>query len=268
MTGKVDLYDGEYGNYESDVYQHVRIETYGLDFGQTSWVTTEESAQIPGLLELASNSSVLEIGCGSGAYALHIAETIGCSITGLDINALGIHNANELASHRGLGSLARFEVCDVSKPLPFADKTFDAIFSNDVLCHIPGRPALLGEMYRVLKPGGKPMLFSDALIIGGIVSQDEIAARSSIGYYLFSPPGENERLIQQAGFTDLKVSDTTVEAAGTAGRWYQARQKYRDKRLALEGEQKYSGLQRFLSCVQTLTQQRRLLRLLYQAQKA
>ena len=60
------------------------------------------------------------------------------------------------------------------------------------------------------------MLFSDALIIGGIISQDEIATRSSIGYYLFSPAGENERLILQAGFTDLKVEDTTDQAAGTA----------------------------------------------------
>jgi SAM-dependent methyltransferase len=211
---------------------------------------------------------VLEIGCGSGVYALHIAKTIGCRITGLDINTLGIHNANQLAMHRGLRTQAQFEVCDVSKPLPFADETFDAIFSNDVLCHIPGRPALLTEMYRVLKPGGKRMLFSDALIIGGIVSQDEIATRSSIGYYLFSPPGENERLILQAGFTDLKVADTTGQAAAIAGRWHQARQKYSDKLLALEGEQKYGGLQRFLSCVQTLTQERRLLRLLYHARKA
>jgi SAM-dependent methyltransferase len=267
MSGKVDLYDGEYGNYEADVYQHVRIETYGVDFGQTSWVTTEESAQIPSMLELTSSSSVLEIGCGSGVYALHIAKTIGCTITGLDINAFGVQNANQLASRRGLPQ-AHFEVCDVSKPLPFADQTFDAVFSNDVLCHIPGRPALLAEMYRVLKPGGRRMLFSDALIIGGIVSQDEIATRSSIGYYLFSPPGENERLILQAGFTDLNVSDTTGEAAGTAARWHQARQTYRDKLLALEKEQKYSGLQRFLSCVQTLTQERRLLRLLYQARKS
>jgi cyclopropane fatty-acyl-phospholipid synthase-like methyltransferase len=268
MSGKVDLYDGEYGNYESDVYQHIRIETYGVDFGQTSWVTTDESTQIPALLELTSDSSVLEIGCGSGVYALHIAKTTGCSITGLDINAFGIHNANQLALHRGLDSQARFEACDVSKPLPFADETFDAIFSNDVLCHIPGRPALLAEMYRVLKPGGRRMLFSDALIIGGIVSQDEIATRSSIGYYLFSPPGENERLIQQAGFTELKSTDTTAQGAATAARWYQARQKYREKLLALEGEQKYGGLQRFLSCVQTLTEERRLLRLLYQARKA
>src|SRR3984957_13940926 len=121
MPDKVELYDGEYGNYDSDVYQQVRIETYGVDFGQTSWLTTEESTQIPGLLELTGNSSVLEIGCGSGVYALHLAQTTGCSITGLDINPLGIHNANRLALDRNLPQ-AHFEVCDVSKPLPFADE--------------------------------------------------------------------------------------------------------------------------------------------------
>src|ERR1700721_3267039 len=113
MPDKVELYDGEYGNYDADVYRQVRLETYGVDFGQTSWVTTEESAQIPDLLELTSNSSVLEIGCGSGVYAVHIAETIGCHITGLDINALGIHNANQLALNSGMDRQAHFEVCDV-----------------------------------------------------------------------------------------------------------------------------------------------------------
>jgi len=268
MPDKVELYDGEYGNYESDVYREVRIETYGVDYGQTSWVTTEESAQIPSSLELTPNSKVLEIGCGSGMYALHIAQTVGCSVTGLDINALGIRTANQLASKSGMDQKVRFEVCDVSKPLSFADETFDAVFSNDVLCHIQGRPSVIAEMYRVLKRGVGRMLFSDALIIGGIVSHDEIATRSSIGFYLFSPPGENERFILKAGFTDLKVLDTTEQAARTAARWYQARQKYKDRLVAAEGELTWAGLQKFLSCVQALTEERRLLRLLYQAKKA
>ncbi len=108
MPEKVELYDGEYGNYDSDVYRHVRMETYGVDFGQTSWVTTEESEQIPQMLELTSNSSVLEIGCGSGAYALHLAQTVGCSVTGLDINALGIRNASQLALDQRHGSTGTF----------------------------------------------------------------------------------------------------------------------------------------------------------------
>jgi SAM-dependent methyltransferase len=258
MPNKVELYDGAYGNYDSDVYRQVRIETYGEDFGQTSWVATQESEEIPRSLALTGDSSVLEIGCGSGAYALHIAQEFGCHIIGLDINDLGIRTAQKV----------RFEVCDVSQTLPFADETFDAVFANDVLCHIPGRPSLLCEMYRILKPGVGRMLFSDALVIGGLIAHHEIATRSSIGFYIFSPPGENERWIRSAGFSDIKVLDTTESAARTAARWHDARQKYRERLVAAEGVDKWEGLQRFLSCVQALTEERRLLRLLYQAQKA
>ena len=62
MPSNVDLYDNAYANYGSDVYQQVRTETYGLDLGQTSWVTTEESAEIPRMLHVEPDSSVLELG--------------------------------------------------------------------------------------------------------------------------------------------------------------------------------------------------------------
>ena len=266
MPEKVDLYDSAYGNYELDVYRKVRVATYGEDFGQTGWTTTEESNEIPQLLELQADSSVLEIGCGSGGYAVHVAQKMGCRITGLDINARGISNANQLAAASGLSSKARFELCDVSKRLPFDTNTFDAAFSNDVFCHIPGRASLLSEMIRVLKPGGR-MLFSDALIIGGMLTNAEIATRSSIGYYIFSPPGENERLIEASGFTDLRTIDTTENAAQIARRWHDARQKHQEELLAAEGAGNFEGLQRFLTTVQTLTSERRLLRRVYLAQK-
>ena len=76
MSQKVDLYDSAYGNYESDGYRLVRIETYGEDLGQTSWVTTEESNEIPQLLDLRLNSSVLEIGCGSGDAFMRLIRAI------------------------------------------------------------------------------------------------------------------------------------------------------------------------------------------------
>jgi SAM-dependent methyltransferase len=266
MSQKVDLYDSAYGNYVSDTYRQVRIETYGEDLGQTSWVTTEESNEIPQLLDLRPNSSALEVGCGSGGYALHLAEKVGCYLVGVDINALGVRNANQLALARGVVAKARFEQCDASKNLPFDDNTFDAVFSNDVLCHLPGRPEVLGEMFRILKPGGR-MLFSDALVVGGLLSHEEIATRSSIGFYVYSPPGENERLMERAGFRQIRATDTTESAARVAKRWHHARETRREDLIAAEGNINFEGLQQFLSCVHTLTREKRLLRYLYFASK-
>ena len=118
----------------------------------------------------------------------------------------------------------------------------------------------------MLKAGGL-LLFSDALVIAGMISHAEIATRSSIGYYEFSPPGENEQLIKAAGFCLLSVTDSSEAAAGIAKRWSNARERRKDELIAAEGQENFEGLQRFLSCVYTLTSEKRLLRLVYLARK-
>ncbi|GAC1662589.1 MAG: methyltransferase domain-containing protein [Acidobacteriaceae bacterium] len=266
MSGQFDLYNHSYRGHDSPIYRQIRLATYGRDFGQTSWVSTEESDAIPGLLGLSAASDVLEIGFGSGRYALHLAEVSGCRVTGLDINASGVAAAHQLARESGLQARVSFRQHDVSEGLSFESDCFDAAFSNDSFCHVPDRLSLLRELYRVLRPGGR-LLFSDALVIAGLITNEELAVRSSIGLYVFAAAGVNETLLEQAGFHVDGSRDTTSNVAAIAERWREARQAHAPQLIDLEGKDNYEGLQRFLDCTFQLTRENRLRRYLYQASK-
>jgi SAM-dependent methyltransferase len=213
----IDLYDTSYKAQFDPAHQEVREETYGLDLGQTSWMTAEELEEFIRLLVLTDSSHVLEVGCGAGGCAVHIAQKVGAKVTGIDVNEHGIASAKDLAGRHKVTSIVDFHTVDGSRDLPFGDESFDAVFSNDAMCHIPERAQVLREWWRVLKPGGR-MLFTDAMIVTGILSNEELAVRSAVGYYLFLPPGENERLIGGAGFELLQAIDLTGAVAAVASR--------------------------------------------------
>ena len=248
----VDLYHLSYAAHSERIYREVRQESYGVDLGQTGWMTEQELRSFFELLNLSAFSRVLEIGCGAGRCALYLARTLGARVTGIDINAAGIHNARELAHSAGLSSRADFLCSDASEKLPFEDNSVDAVFSNDAMCHIPHRLETLREWYRVLRPGGR-MLFTDAMIVTGILSDAEIATRSCIGSYWFLPAGENERLIERARLQLLSTVNLTASASEISRRWLDARARRKPELLPLEGEESYSGMQQFLSCVHTLS---------------
>jgi len=266
MRASVDLYNTSYDNFSARVQAEVRAETYGQDLGQSGWMTADELRQFIRRLKLKPSSHVLEVGSGSGGPALFVARTVGCRITGLDINEYGIKNANDLARWQKLDSLAHFQRADASRRLPFATNSFDAVLSNDAMCHVPRRKAVLREWFRVLEPGGR-MLFTDAMVITGLLSNEEIATRSSIGSYFFLPPGENERLIRAAGFELIRTDNVTANAAIIAKRWHDARARRGKDLVRFEGKTNFEGLQKFLRRVHVVSVEGRLSRHAYLAQK-
>jgi SAM-dependent methyltransferase len=266
VSPQVDLYDTSYRHFAAAAEAAVRAETYGEDLGQSSWLTADEWRAYIARLAPAPSAHVLEVGSGSGGPAVYLARHAGCRVTGVDVNAHGVANAEALAREAGLDGRVGFQALDASRPLPFADGAFDAVVSNDAMCHIADRGAVLRDWCRVLRPGGR-MLFTDAMVVTGAVSDAELAARSSIGRYFFVPPGLNERLIAEAGFALLDAEDATGNAERVAARWRDARARHRDALVAGEGEANFAGLQAFLACVHTLSAERRLSRFAYLAEK-
>jgi len=265
-TSSVNLYDNVYGDYSSDAESEVRRETYGEDLGQSSWLTASEWLGFADHLGIAAETTVLEVGSGSGGPAAYLAAKRGCRLTGVDINEHGIRNATALATSNGLADRVRFETVDANQSLPFADASFDVVISNDAMCHIANRAAALRDWHRILRPGGRAF-FTDAMVITGPVSHQELATRSSIGFYIFVPPGANEAMLRDAGFTVTSVQDVTGNAEAVAARWHDARARHREALVKREGEANFDGLQRFLTCVDDLSAERRLSRYAYFAVK-
>ncbi len=260
MDERVDLYDNVYTDFGSRAEAEVRRDAFGEDIGQSSWLTAAEWLRFADQVYAREQAHVLEVGSGSGGPAVYLATARGCRVTGVDINEHGIRNAGRLASAQGVADRVTFRAVDAGRPLPFPNASFDAVLSNDAMCHIPNRLDVLSDWHRVLRPGGR-MLFTDAMIVTGLLSNEELAVRSSIGWYLFVPPGENERLIKRAGFTLLSSEDMTASAEVIAERWHAARERHREELVAREGHANFAGLQRFLSCVHRLSAERRLSRI-------
>jgi hypothetical protein len=90
---------------------------------------------------------------------------------------------------------------------------------------------------------------------------------SVIGLFLFVPPGINEQLIETAGFQLVRQEDVTKNAALVSGRWHDARDRYKDALLKIEGGHRFAGLQKFFAAVHQLTSEGRLSRVAYVVEK-
>jgi cyclopropane fatty-acyl-phospholipid synthase-like methyltransferase len=209
---------------------------------------------------------VLDVGCGSGGPAMFLAREVGCSVTGVDFSEAGIQTSLMLARQAGFENRVDFRYADIHDGLPLPDDTFDAIVSMDVMCHLSDRRSVFKEWLRVLHPGGQ-MLYTDPVVVTGLVTKEEFATRSSTGDFAFGPPGANETLIREAGFELVQVDNVTNNEAEVSRRWHDARQRQAAELIRLEGDETFAGLQRFLATVHRLTSERRLSRFAYIGRK-
>ena len=262
----VDLYGASYGGFASDVYGQVRREAFGEEIGQNSWLTREELDRFASQLGVGASSRVLEIGCGSGGPALHLVRSAGCELVGIDMSEEGVANATRMAREAELDGRAGFVHADAAQALPFESESFTSVLCIDSINHLADRPAVLAEWRRVLEPGGR-ILFTDPITVTGPLGSDEIAIRASIGYFLFVPHGEDERLLGEAGFRVLAVEDATENMAELAARWRASRARHDDELRKIEGDETFEGQQRFLEVTATLARERRLSRFVYLADK-
>ncbi len=169
--------------------------------------------------------AVLDIGCGAGGIDIALVEGLGAGfVTGIDVEDAVLDHARALVATRGLtGRIGLAKV--VPGPLPFPPETFDVVFSKEAIVHIDDKRALMAEVFRVLRPGGR-FLASDWLIgteVPSAAMQAYIAAEGLD--FAMATAAEYTAAMLAAGFVEV--------AARSRNEWY--RREARDELARLKG---------------------------------
>jgi demethylmenaquinone methyltransferase / 2-methoxy-6-polyprenyl-1,4-benzoquinol methylase len=121
-----------------------------LSFGQNGrW----RRAMI-GRIAPAPGQAVLDVASGTAGVALQIAARTGASIVGVDLTEQMLRQGQRNVASAGMSDRIRL-TAGRAEQLPFADATFDALTFTYLLRYVLDPQATLGELARVVKPGGQ-----------------------------------------------------------------------------------------------------------------
>jgi len=166
-------------------------------------------------LNIKPGDKVLDIGCGRGRVAAHLASLTKAHLTGINIDDVQLNSAQKYVSLNGLADKCQFLKASLNAPFPFADASFDALYQIQVLTYAKNKEAVFREMFRVLKPGGK-LSFLDWVILDRydchVEKHRELLKRVKPLIGAVNTPTANEikSLLEKVGFTVLKSQDASV----------------------------------------------------------
>jgi SAM-dependent methyltransferase len=166
----------------------------------------EQRAGVVAALAPRPGERVLDVGVGPGFLAAEIAAVVGAGgrVCGIDVSS----DMLAVAARRDPGAgAARLELeLAGAEAIPYPDGSFDAVVSTQVLEYVPDLGAALGEIHRVLTPGGRVLVLDtdwDSLVWAA--PEPELMARVLVAWeeHLADPhlPRTLGRALDAAGFT-------------------------------------------------------------------
>lgn len=220
--GIAGFYDSSSGLWERVWGEHMHHGHYGpngdikKDHMQAQVDMCDETLKWAGVDSGPPPASVLDVGCGIGGSSRHIARKYGSEGVGITLSPVQADRANALSQAQGLGERLRFEVAD-ALAMPFADDSFDLVWSMESGEHMPDKRQFVSELARVCKPGGRVIIVAwchrDLEAGEAALSrrEEKLLRRINRAYYLprWCSVADYRSLAAEAGLVDVRADDWT-----------------------------------------------------------
>ena len=177
------------------------------EFHTRGRVATRELAE---LAALEPGTRLLDVGSGLGGPARFLAAERGCDVTGVDLVSDFCQVASELTRLTRLEERARFQQGN-ALALPFADSSFDAVWTLQAQMNIADKRGFYREIARVLRPGGR-FVFQDICAGNGEPLDFPVPWATEPGQSHLAAPAEIRALLVELGFEEhifRDISDAT-----------------------------------------------------------
>jgi len=150
------------------------------------------------LLGITKDMRVLDAGCGIGGSSRYLAHTFGCRVEAIDLTPEFVEAAARLNKLCGLDRQIVTRMGSVND-LPYADKSFDLVWCQNVTMNVADKRSMFAEAYRVLAPGGRYTFSHAAQGPGGEPYYPLPWARDR-SYSFLGTPEDILALLKEAGF--------------------------------------------------------------------
>jgi tocopherol O-methyltransferase len=171
---------------------------------------------------ISSSDRILDAGCGIGGSAIWLARMYGSRVLGITVSHQQARLARRFATERQVAHLASFAALDYTA-MALPDASFDIVWALESVAHAQDKFHFFSEGWRVLKPGGRLIMF-DWLRRARDYSADNerMLKRWLAGFAIpdMNTPTEYMEAMHAVGFTDIQFEDISAHVRRSCRRMY------------------------------------------------